>query len=66
MESSFPAIISDKNRLDEDFDDLIPKCISLIFVFLYFIAKKVIHSLVKRICHHISFKYTGDCRMKPT
>ena len=32
------------------FDDLISKCISLIFVFLlFFIAKKVIHSLVKRI-----------------
>ena len=40
------------------FDDLISKCISLIFVFLlFFIAKKVIHSLVKRILTP-SFKYT--------
>ena len=40
------------------FDDLMSKCISLIFVFLlFFIAKKVIHSLVKRILTP-SFKYT--------
>lgn len=40
------------------FDDLISKCISLIFIFLlFFIAKKVIHSLVKRILAP-SFKYT--------
>ena len=40
------------------FDDLISKCISLIFVFLlFFIAKKAIHSLVKRILTP-SFKYT--------
>ena len=40
------------------FDDLISKCISLIFVFLYFLSrKKVIHSLVKRILTP-SFKYT--------
>ena len=40
------------------FDDLISKCISLIFIFLlFFIAKKVIHSLVKRILTP-SFKYT--------
>ena len=40
------------------FDDLMSKCISLIFVFLlFFIAKKVIHSLVKRILAP-SFKYT--------
>ena len=40
------------------FDDLMSKCISLIFVFLlFFIAKKAIHSLVKRILTP-SFKYT--------
>ena len=40
------------------FDDLISKCISLIFIFLlFFIAKKAIHSLVKRILTP-SFKYT--------
>ena len=40
-------------------DEVISKCISLLFVLLlFYIAKKVIHSLVKRILAP-SFRYAG-------
>ena len=41
-------------------DEVISKCISLLFLlFLFYIAKKVIHSLVKRILAP-SFRYAGQ------